>query len=51
VLVAILQFGSLTAVHAGDGLVAFGAVVIVTMFATLMFDPRLMWDAGRSAHG
>jgi len=51
VLVAILQFGSLTAVHAGDGLVAFGAVVIVTMFATLMFDPRLMWDAGGSAHG
>ncbi|HVO48596.1 MAG TPA: paraquat-inducible protein A [Steroidobacteraceae bacterium] len=51
VLVAILQFGSLTAVHAGDGLVAFGAVVIVTMFATLMFDPRLMWDAGRSVHG
>jgi paraquat-inducible protein A len=46
VLVAILQFGSLTAVHAGGGLVAFAAVVIITMLATMVFDPRLMWDAG-----
>jgi paraquat-inducible protein A len=44
VLVAILQFGSLTAVHAGSGLVAFAAVVIITMLATMAFDPRLMWD-------
>jgi paraquat-inducible protein A len=48
VLVALLQFGSLTAVHAGGGLVAFAAVVIITMLATVVFDPRLMWDA--SAH-
>ena len=46
VLVAILQFGSLTTVHAGSGLVAFAAVVIITMLATMVFDPRLMWDAG-----
>jgi paraquat-inducible protein A len=45
VLVAILQFGSLTAVHAGSGLVAFAAVVIITMLAAMVFDPRLMWDA------
>ena len=44
VLVAILQFGSLTAVHAGQGLVAFAAVVILTMIATTVFDSRLMWD-------
>ena len=45
VLVAILQFGSLTAVHAGAGLVAFAAVVIITMLAAIMvFDSRLMWD-------
>jgi paraquat-inducible protein A len=43
--VAILQFGSLTAVHAGPGLVAFAAVVIITMLATMVFDSRLMWDA------
>ena len=46
VLVALLQFGALTAVHAGAGLVAFAAVVIITMLATMVFDPRLMWDAG-----
>jgi paraquat-inducible protein A len=45
VLVAVLQFGTLTAVHAGPGLIAFAAVVIITMLATMVFDPRLMWDA------
>jgi len=35
----------LTAVHAGAGLVAFAAVVIITMLATMYFDSRLMWDA------
>ena len=45
VLVAILQFGTLTAVRAGEGLVAFAAVVILTMIASTVFDSRLMWDA------
>ncbi len=45
VLVAILQFGELTAVHAGNGLIAFAAVVVITMLATEVFDARLMWDA------
>jgi paraquat-inducible protein A len=44
VLVALLQFGTLMAVHAGAGLVAFAAVVIDTMLATMVFDSRLMWD-------
>ncbi|MBS0420412.1 MAG: paraquat-inducible protein A [Proteobacteria bacterium] len=44
-LVAVLQFGALTAVHSGPGLVAFAAVVIITMLATAVFDSRLMWDA------
>jgi paraquat-inducible protein A len=44
-LVAVLQFGALTAVHSGPGLVAFAAVVIITMLATAGFDSRLMWDA------
>jgi len=52
VLVAILQFGAVTAVHAGDGLVAFAAVVIITMIATETFDSRLMWDSSEArAHG
>jgi paraquat-inducible protein A len=52
VLVAILQFGALTSVHAGEGLIAFAAVVLITMIATEAFDCRLMWDASeRRAHG
>ena len=45
VLVALLQFGALTSVHAEPGLVAFAAVVALTMIATETFDPKLMWDA------
>ena len=29
---------------AGPGAVAFGAVVVLTMFASRSFDPRLIWD-------
>ncbi len=49
-LVAILQFGAVTAVHAGNGLIAFAAVVIITMIATSVFDARLMWDAPWRGH-
>jgi paraquat-inducible protein A len=45
VLVSLLQFGALISVRAGSGLVAFAAVVVITMFATITFDARLMWDA------
>jgi paraquat-inducible protein A len=45
VLIAALRFGALTEVHAGSGMVAFAAVVIITMVATTAFDTRLMWDA------
>ena len=45
VLVALLQFGALTTVRAQPGLVAFAAVVVLTMVATETFDSRLMWDA------
>ncbi len=45
VLIAALRFGALTEVYAGSGLVAFAAVVVITMVATTAFDTRLMWDA------
>jgi len=45
VLAALLQFGALSTVRAEPGLVAFAAVVVITMVATEMFDPKLMWDA------
>ena len=42
---ALLQFNMLTTVRAEPGAVAFGAVVLLTMLASRMFDPRIMWDA------
>jgi paraquat-inducible protein A len=48
-LVALLQFGALTSVRAEPGLVAFAAVVVITMIATETFDPKLMWDVPERA--
>ncbi|WP_341316458.1 paraquat-inducible protein A [Paraburkholderia sp. IMGN_8] len=45
ILVAFVQFGSVATIDAGPGSIAFGAVVVLTMFAALSFDPRLIWDA------
>lgn len=43
-LAALVQFGSVAMVKAGPGALAFGAVVLLTMFASMQFDPRLIWD-------
>lgn len=45
ILAALVQFGSIATINAGPGAIAFGAVVVLTMLATLSFDPRLIWDA------
>jgi len=45
ILVALVQLGSLATIQAGAGAVAFGGVVVITMFAAMSFDPRLIWDA------
>jgi paraquat-inducible protein A len=44
ILVALVQVGALTTVLAGPAIVSFAAVVILTMFAAMSFDPRLLWD-------
>jgi paraquat-inducible protein A len=49
-LVALVQLQSLATIRAGPGAVAFGAVVVLTMFAAMAFDPRLIWDPKWSAH-
>lgn len=50
VLAALVQLGPAAEVSAGPGVVAFGAVVWLTMWATESFDPRLIWrDAAPSA--
>lgn len=43
-LAAVVQIRSLATVRAGTGAIAFGAVVVLTMFASMKFDPRLIWD-------
>jgi paraquat-inducible protein A len=44
VLVALVQFNALATINAGPAAIAFGAVVVLTMFAAMSFDPRLIWD-------
>jgi paraquat-inducible protein A len=44
ILVALIQLGGLMSIHPGPAALAFAGVVIVTMFAAMSFDPRLIWD-------
>jgi paraquat-inducible protein A len=52
ILVALVQFETLASIRAGHGAIAFGAVVVLTMFAAQAFDPRTIWDPLRDrVHG
>ena len=44
-LVSLVQFGFVYTVEPEGAIIAFGAVVILTMVAAETFDPRLIWDA------
>jgi paraquat-inducible protein A len=44
VLAALVRLQSLASIKAGPGALAFGAVVVLTMLASMAFDPRLIWD-------
>jgi paraquat-inducible protein A len=45
VFVPLLRFDGLLTAEAAPGAVAFLLVVALTMWASQVFDPRLMWDA------
>lgn len=45
ILTALVSLGSIATIEPGIGAVCFAGVVIVTMLASMSFDPRLMWDA------
>jgi paraquat-inducible protein A len=49
ILVALVHLGNLASIQAEAGAVFFCAVVILTMFAAMSFDPRLIWDAADQA--
>ncbi|HGJ5875258.1 MAG TPA: membrane integrity-associated transporter subunit PqiA [Arsenophonus sp.] len=44
VLSSLVQMGRLMSVSPAIGVILFAAVVILTMFAAMTFDPRLTWD-------
>jgi paraquat-inducible protein A len=44
ILVALVQLGNYMTITPGPGALAFAAVVVLTMFAAMSFEPRLLWD-------
>jgi paraquat-inducible protein A len=42
--VALVRFKSLAVITAGPAAIAFASVVVLTMIASMQFDPRLIWD-------
>ena len=50
-IVALVQLKGLATIQPGAGAIAFGAVVVLTMFAAMSFDPRLIWDPSEKADG
>jgi paraquat-inducible protein A len=44
ILVALVNVQSLATISHGSGVLAFSAVVVLSMLAAMAFDPRLIWD-------
>lgn len=44
ILITLVSFGKILSIYAGPAANSFAAVVILTMFAAMKFDSRLMWD-------
>ena len=44
----IVHFGRIASVQPEPGLLAFAAVVLLTMFAARSFDPRLIWQESQN---
>ena len=44
ILCGLVQLKSLATIIPQMGAAAFGGVVVLTMLATMSFDPRLIWD-------
>jgi paraquat-inducible protein A len=43
----LVQFSFLATSNVGPAALPFAAVVVLTMIAAMMFDPRLIWDSSR----
>jgi paraquat-inducible protein A len=44
ILIALVKLDAIATIEPGPGAISFAAVVILTMFAAMSFDPRLIWD-------
>ncbi len=44
VLVSIVKLEQLATILPGPGIIAFACVVVLTILASMSFDPRLIWD-------
>ena len=44
ILIALVKLEAVATIEPGMGAISFAAVVIITMFAAMGFDPRLIWD-------
>jgi paraquat-inducible protein A len=44
IMIALVHFGGLTTIEAGEGANFFLLVVVATMVAAMQFDPKLIWD-------
>lgn len=44
ILAALMRIQSLALIKIGPGALAFGVLVVLTMLASMSFDPRLAWD-------
>jgi paraquat-inducible protein A len=49
VLVAIVKLEQMATVLPGPGIIAFTAVVVLTILASMSFDPRLIWEKPHQA--
>ncbi|HET6469007.1 MAG TPA: paraquat-inducible protein A [Geminicoccaceae bacterium] len=44
ILAALVNLGAIATIEPGLGAVCFAAVVVITILASMSFDPRLIWD-------
>lgn len=44
ILVSLVQLGNYMSITPGPGALAFAGVVMLTMFAAMSFEPRMLWD-------
>jgi paraquat-inducible protein A len=50
VLVSLVKLKQIATVLPGPGLLAFTAVVVLTILASSSFDPRLIWQRSKNSH-